>query len=88
MITTERTQEIIKKFGQNEKDTGSARVQIALLSERINTLRPHFEQHKHDYSSNRGLLKMIGKRRSLLRYLQKTNPQAYTQTLSDLNLRK
>ena len=69
MITKERRAELVKQFGKDAKNTGSTAVQIALLTERINGLKGHFEQHKKDFSSNRGLMKMIGQRRRLLKFL-------------------
>ena len=60
MITAEKTQELVKKFGKSEKDTGSASVQVAVLTERIKNLTGHFGDHKHDYHSKRGLMKLIG----------------------------
>ena len=92
MITTAQTAEIVKdigvKYGKGEKDTGSASVQVALLTNRINTLKSHFGDHKHDYHSNRGLLKMIGQRRKLLRYVARTTPENYKGLIKDLGLRK
>ncbi|HMD54946.1 MAG TPA: 30S ribosomal protein S15 [Phycisphaerae bacterium] len=72
----------------HEKDTGSAEVQIALLTERINELTEHFKTHKKDFSSRRGLLKMVGKRSSLLKYLTRTDPQRYQAIITRLGLRK
>ena len=92
MITTERKKEIIQKvgmsFGKGENDTGNAAVQVALLTDRINGLKGHFDQHIHDYHSNRGLLKMIGQRRSLLRYIQKKSVTRYKRLIGELGLRK
>ncbi len=88
MITKEEKLEMVKKFGKNEKDTGSAAVQVAFLTKRINDLRPHFETHDHDYHSNRGLLQMIGKRKAHLKYLSETNPEQYAKVLKELDLRK
>jgi len=81
------SKEVAKKFGKNEKDTGSTEVQVALLTQRIEGLKSHFEAHKKDYHSNRGLMQMIGKRRSLLRYLSKDNVR-YTKLITELGLRK
>lgn len=80
-------QEIIKKFQLHEDDQGSAPVQVAILTARINDLRTHFDAHKHDHHSRRGLLKMVGKRRRLLEYLRKTDLERYRQLISDLGLR-
>ena len=87
MITTNDKQEMVKKFGKNAKDSGSPEVQIAVLTKRINDLAPHFEKHKHDYHSNRGLLLMIGSRRRLLRYLERF-PERHAKVLNELGLRK
>ena len=70
------------------KDTGSAEVQIALLSERINALSEHLKLHKKDFNSRRGLLQMVNQRRKLLNYLKKTDPKKYEEILTKLNLRK
>ena len=87
-LTKERKAELVKKFGKNENDTGSIEVQIALLTEDINNLTEHLKEHKHDYHSRRGLLKMVDKRRSLLNYLFKTDVARYREILKALNLRK
>ena len=83
-----RKQEIIKEFGRHEGDTGSPEVQIALLTERINSLTAHLRTHKKDHHSRRGLLKMVGQRRNLLAYLQKKDLDAYRQLIEKLGLRK
>jgi len=88
MITEERKKKIIRDTRIHEKDTGSAEVQIALLTERINELTEHFKTHKKDFSSRRGLLKMVGKRSSLLKYLTRTDPQRYQAIITRLGLRK
>ena len=92
MMTTEKKREIIQKFGsafgKGERDSGSAAVQIALLTHRINGLKEHFNTHIHDHHSNRGLLKMIGQRRSLLKYIQKKNSNKYKELINELGLRK
>ena len=72
----------------HEKDTGSADVQVAILTERINSLTEHFKQHVKDHSSRRGLLKMVARRRSLLDYLKRTSPDRYKAVVEKLNLRK
>lgn len=79
---------LIEGFGEHEADTGSTRVQIALLTERINYLRDHFRNHSKDHHSRRGLLKMVGRRRRLLDYLKRTDVEAYRQILEELKLRK
>ena len=87
-LTKERKTEIIKKSQLDENDTGSVEVQVALLTERINDLNEHLKVHKHDYHSNRGLLKMVGQRKSLLSYLAKTDVQRYRELVKKLGLRK
>ncbi len=88
LITPEIKQEIIKKFAHNEKDTGSAEVQIGLLTYRINNLTAHCQINKKDFHSRRGLLQMVGKRRRLLNYLNKTNHKQYLSVIAALGLRK
>ena len=80
--------EIIKEFGRFEGDTGSPEVQIALLTARINELNDHLKMHKKDHHSRRGLLKMVGKRRNLLNYLQKKDIERYRAIVEKLGLRK
>ncbi len=87
-ITKEQKQEFMKKYGKSPADSGSAEVQIALLTARIDELSSHFELHKKDQHSRIGLLKMVGKRRRLLEYLQETNVERYRQIIQDLNIRK
>ncbi len=81
-------QEIIQKYAQHEGDTGSPEVQIALLTERINHLNEHLQEHKHDNHSRRGLLKMVGKRRGLLDYLKAKDIERYRTIVEKLGLRK
>jgi small subunit ribosomal protein S15 len=88
LMTKERKQEIVNVYGNNEKDTGSSVVQIALLTERIKYLTEHFKIHKKDHNSRRGLLKLVGQRRSLLKYLKKINLTKYRELLEKLQLRK
>ena len=83
----ERKQELIKKYATHEGDTGSPEVQIALLTERINELNEHLKVHKKDHHSRRGLLKMVGVRRSFLSYLQKNDIERYRAIVSALGLR-
>ena len=83
-----KKKEIISSYKMHEKDTGSSFVQIALLTERINQLSKHFEQHKKDHHSRQGLLKMVSTRRRLLTYLKKTDVKKYEELLSKLGLRK
>jgi len=80
-------QEIIAKFGQNEKDTGSTEVQIALLTERINHLTEHLKQHPKDNHTRRGLLKLVGKRQGLRKYLERTDLESYRKLNAELGLR-
>ena len=87
-MTKERKQEIIETYKRDEKDTGSPEVQIALLTERINKLTEHMKEHTHDYHTNRGLLQMVGKRKSLLEYLKNEDVQRYRELIKKLNLRK
>ena len=87
-VTKERKAELVKKFGKDEKDTGSTKVQIAILTEEINDLTEHLKVHKHDYHSKRGLLMKVGKRRSLLDYLKRTDVVSYRELIKELNIRK
>ena len=88
MISKEEKEAICKEFGENSKDSGATAVQIALLTKRINGLAPHFVKHKHDFNSNRGLMKLIGKRKALLKYLAGRNREEYTGLLKRLNFRR
>jgi small subunit ribosomal protein S15 len=81
-------QEIITKFGSNDKDSGSTEVQIALLTKRIVELTEHFKIHKKDHNSRRGLLKLVGSRRKLLKYLKRINLESYRTLIKELGLRK
>ncbi len=83
-----KKKEIIDSYGVHVKDTGSSYVQVALLTERINQLSKHFEQHKKDHHSRQGLLKMVSTRRRLLSYLKKNDTKKYEELLSKLGLRK
>lgn len=87
-FTKEKKQEIINEFGANAQDTGSTEVQIALITTRIGELTEHFKVNKKDHASRRGLLKMVGQRRRLLRYLKNTEIDKYRELLVKLNLRK
>ena len=87
-LTKERTQEVVSKFGASDTDTGSARVQVALLTERINELTEHLREHKRDHHSRRGLLMLVGKRRRMLRYLERNDLERYRALVSELGLRK
>jgi small subunit ribosomal protein S15 len=87
-MTKEEKLGIIKKFGTNEKDSGKAEVQIAILTGRINELTDHFNMHKKDHHSRRGLMMMVGKRRRLLDYLMKKDINRYRAVIQELNIRK
>jgi len=86
--TKEKVAKIVKAFGNSETNTGSTEAQIAIITDRINSLHPHFEQHKKDNHSRRGLLKLVGQRRKLLKYLQAKDEASYKQVLVKLELRK
>ena len=88
MLSKERTAEIVKKYGKNEKDTGSAQVQIALLTAQINDLTAHLKANKKDASGRRGLFVLVGQRRALLNYLNKKDRDAYVKLLTELKIRK
>ena len=87
-ITAERKQALIQEHGRDANDTGSPEVQIAILTDRINTLTEHFKTHAKDNHSRRGLLMMVNKRRSLLDYLKRKDTPAYTALIAKLGLRK
>ena len=87
-MTQEEKQAIMAEYATHEGDTGSPEVQIAVLTKRINDLNAHLKEHPHDFHSNRGLLKMVGKRRNLLTDLQKTDIERYRSLISRLGLRK
>ena len=87
-LTKEVKSELIKKYARTEGDTGSAEVQIAILTEEIKQLTEHLKEHAHDYHSRRGLLKKVGQRRSLLNYLLETDVKRYRAVVSKLGLRK
>ncbi|MBM4170521.1 MAG: 30S ribosomal protein S15 [Ignavibacteria bacterium] len=87
-LTKEVKHNIIKKFGKSDSDSGTAEVQIALLTERINNLTSHFEGHKKDHASRRGLLQLVGKRKRLLNYLQEKDIERYRTIIKELNIRK
>lgn len=87
-LTKEMKADIIKKYGTTAQDTGVPEVQIALLTARINDLAPHFEKFNKDHHSRVGLLRMVGKRRRLLDYLQEKNIERYRKVIVDLNIRK
>ena len=87
-VTKETTQQYATKFGKAPNDTGSAEVQIAILTANINSLTPHFEKNPKDHHGRRGLLKMVGKRRSLLDYLAKKDIKKYRALIQELDIRK
>ncbi|WP_428908618.1 30S ribosomal protein S15 [Niallia sp. Krafla_26] len=87
-ITQERKNELINEYKVHETDTGSPEVQIAVLTEQINTLNEHLRTHKKDHHSRRGLLKMVGKRRNLLTYLRNKDVQRYRVLINKLGLRR
>ena len=88
MLNKEEKQAIIKKFALKEGDTGSPEVQVAVLTEQINRLTEHMKKHPKDFHSNRGLLMMVGKRRSFLEYLKRTDVNRYRELVKNLGLRK
>jgi small subunit ribosomal protein S15 len=88
VLAAEKKQSLMSEYGLKDGDTGSPEVQIALLTERINTLTEHMKAHKHDFHSRRGLLMMVGRRNRLLRYLMKSNRERYLALISRLGLRK
>ena len=87
-LSKDDKQDIIKKFGDKDTDTGKTEVQVALLTERIKYLTDHLKEHKKDHHSRRGLLKLVGQRRRLLRYLMRKDIMRYRQVISDLGLRR
>ena len=87
MLTKERKVEIVKKFGKNKSDTGSTEVQLALLTERINSLTDHLRSQPKDFSSRCGLLKLVGIRRNFMNYLKNRNSERYTAITKKLEIR-
>ena len=87
-LTSEGKLEIVKKFGRDEKDTGSTEVQVALLTTRINELTEHLRFHKKDHHSRRGLLSLVGRRRRLLAYLASSDLESYRKLIAELGLRR
>lgn len=87
-LSPEEKTELIEKYAHHEGDTGSTEVQIAIFDKRIRQLQDHLREHKSDESSRRGLLKLVGKRRRLLAYLRKKDPERYRAILADLGLRR
>jgi small subunit ribosomal protein S15 len=87
-LSLERKQEIVAQFGDNPTDTGNTRVQIALLTQRINDLTEHLREHSKDHHSRRGLLMLVGQRRRLLNYFQKRDLEGYRALIQELGLRR
>ena len=87
-LTQEEKAEIIAEYGLHENDSGSSQVQVAMLTTRINQLTEHMKVHKHDFHSQRGLLKLVGRRRRLLKYLRNTEPETYQELIQRLGLRR
>jgi len=87
-LTVEKKQEIVEKHGRTPGDTGSAEVQVALITARINDLTEHLREHRKDHHSRRGLLMLVGKRRRLLGYLQRTDLDRYRALIAELGLRR
>lgn len=87
-IKPEEKKSLLEKFKRHEKDTGSPEIQIAILTHRINRLTEHFKTHKKDHISKRGLLKMVARRRKLLNYLKRVDPNRYFTIIKELGLRK
>ena len=88
MAAVDNKEETIQEYRTHEEDTGSPEVQVAVLTQRISHLTQHLREHKHDYHSRRGLLKMVGKRRRLLNYLQKKDVERYRSLIASLGLRR
>ena len=86
--TNTQKQDIVKKFGKNDKDTGSSEVQIALLTERIRLLTEHAKVNKKDNHSKRGLVMLVSQRKKLLKYLRSTNPESYLNVTQELSIRR
>ena len=86
-ILKEKKKELIDKFKQNEKDTGSTKVQVAILTERISNLTEHLKIHKKDVHCEYGLINLVGQRKKLLKYLNKVNPKEYGTLIKELNIR-
>jgi small subunit ribosomal protein S15 len=87
-LTAEAKREVVQKFGKSDGDTGSTEVQVALLTQRINHLTEHLREHTKDHHSRRGLLMLVGQRRRLLKYLQKSNLDRYRELIKELGLRR
>ena len=87
-LTQERKAEIVSQFGENAQDTGNTRVQVALLTQRINDLTGHLREHSKDHHSRRGLLMLVGQRRRLLNYMQRSDLEGYRSLIRELGLRR
>ena len=87
-VTPEEKLDIVRRFGRDENDTGATKVQIALLTSRINHLTEHLREHGHDHHSRRGLLMLVGRRRRFLNYLQKKDLEGYRSLIRELGLRR
>jgi small subunit ribosomal protein S15 len=87
-LTQERKREIVAQFGENAQDTGNTRVQVALLTQRINDLTAHLREHRKDHHSRRGLLMLVGRRRRLLNYMQRNDLEGYRSLIRELGLRR
>jgi ribosomal protein S15 len=88
MITKENKEKAIAKTARSQKDVGSPEVQVSILTERIKEVTEHVKTHKHDFMARRGLMQMVGRRKRLLKYLEKTNFELYKETVAKLGLRK
>lgn len=88
MITREKKAEAIKKLARSKEDVGSPEVQVAILTERIQEVTGHVQKNKHDHKAKRGLMQMVGQRKKLLKYLERTNFDLYKRTIAELGLRK
>jgi len=87
-ITKEKTAELIKEYGNNANDSGSSEAQIAILTQRINTITDHLKENRKDHSGRRGLIAMVSRRRKLLDYVRKQNNESYLSIIKKLNIRK
>ncbi len=88
MITREKKAEAMAKLARDQKDVGSPEVQVSILTERIKEVTEHVKQHKHDFMAKRGLMQMVGQRKKLLKYLERTDFDSYKKTIAELGLRK
>lgn len=88
MITKEKKDEAISALARNKKDVGSPEVQVSILTERIKEVTDHVKEHKHDFMARRGLMQMVGRRKKLLKYLERTDFELYKSTIAKLGLRK